>query len=177
MPKVKWGSISEQDINEAEVSQNYAGKIPPTGVYRFVLSRLKVGQSGEGNPKVVVMARLDGSWRKEHKKFNGCPLFDHIAVIQSQNFKVRALCDALGVTAKQFMNQTVTDEDDNILKIGTLKIHEEDLLIYISVQHVNDAEYGEQLRTARGGGYMPAPEDDDGEDGEDVPAEDDEDDE
>lgn len=161
MPKVKWESISEQDIDEAQTNQAYAGKVPPAGVYRFELRVLKTGESGEGNPKLVIGCFLDGSWRPEHKKYDGCPMWDHLAVIQSQNFKVRAFCDALGVTSKQFMTQTMTDEDDNILKIGTLKIKDEGLLIYAAVQKTNDPDYGEQIRPARGGGYMPAPEDDD----------------
>lgn len=173
MAKVKWGSISEQDIDQAEVSQSYAGKIPPTGVYRFILRRLKTGESGEGNPKLIIMGILDGTWRPEHKKYDGCPFFDHLAVIQSQNFKVRALCDALGVTSKQFMTQTVEDEDNNVLKIGTLKIKDEELLIYISVTKTNDPEYGEQLKPARGGGYMPAPADDEDDAGEDDAVDDD----
>lgn len=173
MPKVKWTSdISVEDIEEATSIQQYVGKIPPGGIYRFALRQCKTGTSNADNPKLINLWILDGSWRPEHKKFDGCPLWDHLAVTKETAFRVKALCDALGVSYKDFMTKMLVDEEKNVTKIGTLKVQGEDLLVCINVRRDEDPEYGERLVLGKGG-YSPVPEDEeDEEDGEEYDEED-----
>lgn len=162
MPKVKWGGdLNAEAINSAERREgDYAGDIPPKGVYRFKLRFSKKDKAKEsGNPKLVTLLVLDGSWKPEHKKYDGCPVWDHMPVTGKTAFRVRAYCDALNITADDFMGKMVIDDEGNIQKIGKLKVADEDLLVYVSVKPEKSTEYGDRLQLA--GGYLPFKEDDD----------------
>lgn len=168
MPKVKWGGdISVEDIDSAESGFTpYSGDIPTPGVYRFTLRHALQGKSTQGNPKIKWVWILDGSWKKEHKKYDGCPVFDEMPMTASSAFRAKAICAALGVSAKDIINNTVTDEDGYLTKIGKQTI-EEGLEVYIAVKQENDPDYGKRLRL-NGGGYLPL---DDAEDAEEDAAE------
>lgn len=122
MAKVKWGSgaASAEDIDNVDRSKNftpYEGPTPPAGVYRFWLKRLKKAESKAGNPKLTLHLELVP--RKdipEQKPYKGFFLVDDVPV--GVAFRVAAFCDAIGVTGKEFVQQTVVDEDGNIKKIG-----------------------------------------------------------
>lgn len=172
MPKAKWSNtdLDKDSIENAETrAGSYAGPLPPKGVYRFKLRYMKEGESKEGNPKIVILAVLDGTWRKEHKKYDGCPLFDHLPMLQSMAWRAKALCGALGVTAADLLNKTVVDEDGVITKIGNRAI-KEDMQLYISVRTDNSEGYDPKL-TVNGGGYMEAPDADEADDEGDGDAE------
>lgn len=175
MPKAKWSNsdLKPEDINEAEErAGSYAGPLPPKGVYRFKLRSMKQGESGAGNDKIVVFAVLDATWRPEHKKYNGAPLWDHMPLTKEQAWRSKALCAALGVTAADLLNKTVVDDDGYITKIGTKTI-KEDMPLFISVRTKHDEGYDPGLQV-NGGGYMEAPGDDDAEDAaaDEAPADD-----
>ena len=179
MPKVKWGGdIDQNAIDEAESrGAEYTGPIPPSGIYRFKLRWAKQDESGSGNPKLTSLLLLDGSWKPEHKKFDGCPLWDHMPVMGKTAFRVRAFCDALNVTSKDFMNKTVVDDDGMVQKIGSLTIADQDRLVLVKVKFDKDEEYGERIILAKGGGYQPFKEDEDEDEADsDSPDEDDDDD-
>lgn len=166
MPKVKWGG--DLDTNAIESAENrggeYAGDVPPKGVYRFKLRFSKKDKSKEGNPKLVNFLVLDGSWKPDHKKYDGCPLWDHMPVTKKTAFRVRAYCDALNIPADDFMGKMMIDDEGNVQKIGKLQIADKDLLVYAKVSKDDDPEYGERLIFGKGGGYLPFKEDDDDED-------------
>ena len=158
MPKAKWSNsdLTPDDINEAEEREgSYAGPLPPKGVYRFKLRTMKQGESGAGNDKIVIFATVDGSWRKEHQKFNGAPLWDHMPLTKEQAWRSKALCAALGVTAVDLLNKTVVDDDGYITKIGNKTI-KQDMPLYISVRTRTQEGYDPSL-VVNGGGYMDAP--------------------
>lgn len=160
MPKATWGSdIDADEIESAVGFTTYAGDIPKRGVYRFKLRRLKQGKAKSGNPKVSFMGLLDGTYRGDHKKFEGCPLFADVAVIKNQAAKLKALCAGLGVTAADFLNKSVVDEEGNITKIGVKKITE-GMLVYVSTHVGHDLNGEERLETA-GDGFLAAPDDSD----------------
>jgi hypothetical protein len=178
MPKTTWGSdLDEEAIESAESRTVYAGPLPPAGVYRFKLRWLKKAKSKQDNPMVRFFGLLDGTWKDDHSKFDGAPLFVDTAVMAQTAWRIKALVQGLGVTAKQFMTATVTDDEDppNILKIGTKKIVQ-DMVVYVHVKQEND-DKGNPRLTIVSGGFVPAPEEDGyvsttaepdgGEDGED----------
>lgn len=165
MPKATWGGgITADDIEKAESNgrQPYEGKLPKAGVYRFKLIQAKQEESKEGNPKLRSGWELDGSWKKEHEQYNGCPLWDHMPVMQSTAFRVKAFCLALGVTSKEFYGQTVVDDDGVVTKIGHRVIKDKDVYAYINVrvEGDEDGEREPQLRL-RGTGFLPKKDDED----------------
>lgn len=182
MPKAKWGSdLTVDDIENAESTNgSYTGPIPPSGVYLFTLKKMQKGTSKNDNPKVFMVWEMAKTGaKKDQKKWAGAPLFDHMPVGASSAFRAKALCAALGVTSKDFLNKTIIDEEDNITKIGNLKIEAGAIQAFINVKRESDADNGDRL-VLNGGGYLPMPEDsgdddsddadDDGEDdGEDNP--------
>lgn len=179
MPKVKWGGDLDQDaIDSAERREggDYTGDIPPKGVYRFKLRFSKKDKAKDsGNPKLTSLLVLDGSWKPEHKQYDGCPLWDHMPVTKKTAFRVRAYCDALNITSADFINKMVIDDEGNVQKIGKLKIADEDLLVLVSVKPEKNPEYGDRLQLA--GGYLPFKDEDDDDDDSDGDADDDTDDE
>lgn len=165
MPKVKWDSgITASDIDDAELRQGfvpYSGPMPKAGVYRFRLSSMKVGVSSSDNPKLVSIWHLDGSWKPDHKKYDGCPLFDHMPVTKETAWRSKALCAALGVSSVDFTNKVVKDADDNVTKIGKLTI-DGDVVVYANVRvQKATGEYDERLQLA---GYLAQPDEDEDED-------------
>jgi len=164
MPKATWGSdLDEEAIESAESRGVYAGDLPPAGVYRFKLKTLKKAKSKQGNPMVRFFGVIDGTWKDKHAKFDGAPLWVDTAVMESTAWRIKALVQGLGVTAREFMASTVTDDAEpeaNIIKIGKKKISE-GLEIYVNVKK-EDGENGERL-TVVGGGFIPAPDKDEDE--------------
>lgn len=168
MAKVKWGSIDESAIAEATTSLTYVGPLPKKGVYRFKLRSCQYTTSSNDNPMLKNLWLLDGSWRPEHEQYDGCPVWDNLPVMESTAFRVKAFCDALGVSYRDFLNKTIIDEDKNVKSIGSLKIQDEDLLVCLNVDVDDDPEYGERLVLARrGGSYIPVPDEDEDEDEDD----------
>lgn len=163
MPKAKWADISTDDIESAESSgrQPYEGSLPKAGVYRFRLIQAKQEKSQGGNDKLRTGWELDGSYKTEHEKYNGAPLWDHMPVMQSTAFRVKALCLALGVTSKDFYGATVTDEDGVVTKMGSRVFKDRDVFCYINVMVETDpdGQREDQLKL-RGVGYLPKKDDD-----------------
>jgi hypothetical protein len=157
MPKATWSNsdLNVNDINEAEEREgSYAGPLPTKGVYRFKLKSMKKGESAANNDKITIFVTVDGSWRPDHKKFNGAPMWDHMPLTKEQAWRAKALCAALGVSAADLLNKTVVDDDGYITKIGTKAI-KEGMPLYISVKTRSQEGYDPSLQV-NGGGYMPA---------------------
>jgi hypothetical protein len=172
MPKVKWGGDIDADaIEQAENNQGYNGPLPPSGVYRFSIKFMQRTMSSNNNPMVKILLLLDGKTdplKPEHERYHGCPVWEQIPVMKSTAFRIRELCDALNISAVDFMNKTIVDEDGNIQKIGSLKIADQDLLVTYKARQENDPEYGERLaRPKKGPGFLPFREDDEDDDKED----------
>jgi len=165
MPKVKWqGDLSTDDIDSAENrgGEEYIGPIPPSGIYQFKLRFAKKAQAQSGKPKLQILWLLDSTWKpSEHKKYDGCPLWDNMPVQKSTAWRIKAFCDALNITSAEFMNKMLVDDDGFVQKIGSLKIADTDLQVRIKVKFQDeDAEYPKSIRL-NGGGYLPFKEDED----------------
>lgn len=181
MPKAKWGSgddaLTAADIDSAKSSEftPYTGPIPLSGLYRFVVKQMKQGESDAGNPKLTTILELDGTWKPEHKRYEGCPLFDHMPVIKSAAWRVKAFCEAFGISSKEFYNSVLTDEDGRITKLASAG-EPAGLEVYINVKHVAaKGDWAEKIQL-NGAGYLPVdfdPEDDEAQTGDDTDAGDD----
>lgn len=178
MPKATWGDFSSSDIDNAETRQGYTpydGPIPRNGLYRFTTKLMKVGESQAGNPKIQTVLELDGSWKAEHKKFDGCPLFDNMPVMKSTAFRVKAFCEAYGITSKQFQTGIIKDEDGKITKLSVAG-DPAGIMVYINVvRRPATDQYAESIGL-NGTGYLPVDEAPDDEDADDQTGDADEDD-
>jgi hypothetical protein len=156
MPKVKWGGdLTLEDIEGAEVreSQAYTGPVPPSGVYRFLHQSSKKENSEAGNPKLRTIWKLDGSWKPEHKKYHGAPLFIHMPVTKSAAWRVKQFCDAIGVSYADFLTKMVVDDQNYVNKIGRVEIDDE-LTVFINVRKGPDNNGNDRIEPL-GGGYLP----------------------
>lgn len=158
MPKVKWGAadadelLSAQDIDEAQDSFTpYTGAIPPGGVYRFRLKRVKKVSFSTKNQGLKVLCELDGSWKPEHAQFDGCPLWDQVVYTKSSAGFVKAFALAIGATSQDMIKAVVVDAEDVVTSIGPVKLDGENL-VYIAVRV---GSYNDQARLEIAGtGYI-----------------------
>lgn len=172
MPKAVWGAgdnmLTADDINsaeQAETRKRYSGELPPAGTYRFIIQSLKKGESEAGNAKVVVMATLDGTWQPNHKKFDGAPVFQHLALTKANAVQVRNFLDAIGATAEDLLNKSVVDENDRITKLGATVGDPSGLMVYINVQHSKTSDkYPNKRLEVMYAGYLPVTDDEGDED-------------
>lgn len=125
MPKAKWGAgdaaLTADDINNAEVVEprvRYSGELPPPGTYRWTIEAMQKAESSNGNDKVVIRMSLDGDWQPNHKKYNGCPVWHHLALTKANAQQVRNFLDAIGGTSADLLNNTIVDENGYISKLG-----------------------------------------------------------
>lgn len=168
MPKAKWGAgdnpLTAEDIDNAEVPETrirYSGELPPPGTYRFTLGRIKKAVSNAGNDKIVIMAFLDGSWRRNHKQYDGAPVFQHLALTAANAPQVRNFLDAISATSKDLLNGTLTDENDYITKLGNIG-DPEGIQVYITVQHSKTTpEYPNKRLEVAYAGYIMVDDSDD----------------
>lgn len=177
MPKATWGDFSSADIDSAEQREGftpYSGPLPRAGLYRFTAKFMKKGQSNTGNPKMQILWELDGSWKPEHKKYDGCPLWDNMPVMKSTAWRVRAFCDALGLSSKEFQTKILTDEEGKVTKLGSLG-DPAGLQVYVNVSRRPASEGYDESLQLNGSGYLAVDEDAD-EDADEAASDDDDDD-
>ena len=162
MGKVKWGGgISQDAIDEVDTSKQftpYDGPTPPNGVYRFVVKVLRKASSNAGNPQLQIGLELvPRSDRPDQKPFKGYFMMDFIPVMDSTAWRLRPFLDAIGVTSKEFVNGTMTDEDDNITKIGKKVV--KGTLVAVSIKDGQDQKGNSRKEV---GQYIPVVDDEAG---------------
>jgi hypothetical protein len=141
MPKITWAAkddeevLSASDIDDAEDNgfTPYTGDIPPGGVYRFRIRRFKYTEFGSGNQGFNNLFELDGSWKPNHEKYDGCPLWDRVVMTKAAASFAKAFAAALGVTSEDLVSRVVVDEDNVVTKIGKKTI-KEGMPLYIAVK-------------------------------------------
>jgi hypothetical protein len=164
MPKATWGSgdqaLSAADIDGAKSNEfsPYSGPIPPAGLYRFIVKQMKQGLSAAGNPKLQIVMELDGTWKSNHKKFDGCPLFDNMPVMKSTAFRVKAFCEAFGISSKQFQTGIITDESGKVTKLS-IAGDPNGLEVYVNVSKRPATDQYQESLQLNGTGYLPISDD------------------
>jgi hypothetical protein len=137
MAKVTWGgaelesALSDYEADEQQY-ESYDGERPPKGLYRWNIRMEKTISSGGFN-QLIVHLTLDPH-NSRTNQYKGYYCRDYIIVKEdgSTAFRVRPLLDAMGVTAKQFRQQTLSNPTDRttnndqkieeVVKIGPVKI-------------------------------------------------------
>lgn len=162
MPKVKsWGvtdgdKLTEKDLKSASADLGYTGPLPPAGMYRFIIKRMKRAKfpSGEG---ISILALLDGKWKDEHKKYDGAELWDQVVMTRQSASFVKGFADSIGVSYADLLTGVVVDENDIVTKIGS-KDTTKPITVFVNVRH--DAYNGETRIKKKGTGYQAPREDD-----------------
>lgn len=170
MPKAKWGSgdapLTSADIDSAEQLETrtrYSGEVPPGGTYRWTIQSLKGDTSAKGNDKVVVFLALDGTWKANHKQYDGAPVWHHLALTTGNAAFVKNFLDAIGATSKDLMDNALIDEAGYITKLGRVG-DPSGIQVYATVQRrKTTAEYPDAAIELAYGGYIPINEDDEAE--------------
>lgn len=171
MPKAKWGSgedaLTTDDLEGAEYQQyeRYTGEVPPSGVYRVLLRRLRKVEFNSGSQGLKVFLVVDGSWKQEHKRYDGAPIWDQKVFTKPSAPFVRNFADALGVSYKDLLNNMVIDEDGYVVKIGRQAIADQDLILFVDTRR--EMYEGNPSLKVRGTGYLIGMEDEDGDSGDD----------
>lgn len=167
MPKAKWGNtdLTADAIDEVEPDQfkRYTG--PPLvgngpAVYKVRVGRLKKAESKAGNDKIQFMGFVDGSWRPEVKRYDGAPIFDDIPLTSGAVRRVKAFCDALGVSGRDLLERVVTTDDGVILKIGSKVVGGDNAKPFYIIVDCEVDRNGDNPRVRpRFTGYLPLDED------------------
>lgn len=126
MPKVAWG-LGADEIEQVQSTgfTPYEGPLVPRGVYTFAI-KAKIAKSKNDNPMIKVLLILDGEASSEKdetkKQYDGAPIWDNVVVMDKTAWKVKQFCEGLGVSSSDFANRTIKNDDDEIVKIGNVKL-------------------------------------------------------
>jgi hypothetical protein len=145
MPKATWGAgenaLKPEDIADAErpeVRTRYSGELPPAGTYRFLLQSIKKDVSEAGNDKFVILATLDGTWRRNHGQYDGAAVFQHLAFTAKNKVNVANFLDAIGAKPEDPFKSLV-DERGYVTKLGTVG-DPNGLMVFANVRHSETSE-------------------------------------
>lgn len=184
MPRVRWSGLDAGDVDSFDRDSQikpYTGPVPPDDLYLWAV---KVLQFREGdrtkNQQLRVGLELvprSGSDYKHERKFKGYFTMDFIPMADNTAFRYVPLLDVLGVTGKDLVNSTITDEDGNVKKIGPYRHDGKALVLAQLVQEVDQNGNPKAQKNVKGGAYFEPPEDaeyeeDDDDDDDDLPEDD-----
>lgn len=166
MPKAKWGAgnnpLTQEDLAGTAVPEQrtrYSGELPPAGTYRWTIQSMKKGVADSGNDKIVILALLDGSWRRNHKQYEGAPVFQHLAFTKPNAENVAAFINAIGATAQDPYN-SIVDENGYITKFGSIG-DPAGIQVYANVKHnVPTDKHPNKRLEVDYAGWMPVLDDD-----------------
>lgn len=141
MGKMSWNvkgaevdAVEPQDSDET--FEPYEGPIPPNNsVLQAALKWARVAefQSGNGGLKLLMeVSEPEGP----KARYNGCPIFEQLVDVDSQDWKIRQFLDAIGATGKDWDN-CVSEMDGNnevIVKFGKVKASGLTLRVQTSVE-------------------------------------------
>lgn len=145
MGKMSWNVKGQQvdDVEPQEPSEEfepYDGPIPPNNsILQVTLKWARVAEFGSGNGGLKLLMEVtepDGA----KAKYNGCPIFENLVDIDSQDWKIRQWLDAIGGTGADW-DACVTEKDgDNevITKFGKVKASGLTLRVQTMVDTYND---------------------------------------
>lgn len=179
MPRVTWSGLDAGDVDGFDRDSQikpYAGPIPPDGMYMWAV---KVLQHREGdrqkNPQLRVGLELvprSGSDYRGERKYKGYFTMDFIPMADNTAFRYVPLLDVLGVTGKDLVNNTITDEDGNIKKIGRYRHDGKALVMAQLVQEMDQNGNPKAQKNIKGGAYFEPPKGEEYEEDDDLPEDD-----
>lgn len=123
MPKVNWG-VSAGDVDAFDRDSQYkpyAGPAVPNGVYRMRVKSAKRIAAAQGKyPQLRLGLELVPRNAAE-RKFKGFFITAYLPVMNKTQFRYVPFLDAIGVSANDFTQRTVADEEGDIKRIGQWK--------------------------------------------------------
>lgn len=166
MPKVKW-SLDTDEPDELEVGGFYDGEVPPQGVYQVVLKRLSLKENRNGDDMFSGLLEIREPKGSPKAKYNGYGFwFNQNVTKQGAPFLKNFLVHGLGVTWKDFLTKTVTEDDDRptkVVKIGKVTIEDNEIEMRVSARRGKDRDSNPQLENPR---FLPPRDEDEDEDWE-----------
>jgi hypothetical protein len=148
--RLKWG-LDKEDISDDAVGfEPYTGSLPPRGVYRLRIGKMSTQMSSNDNPMLVCLWVIDHDDADSRSVYNGCPVWDNVVATKKSAFRVARFRRAIGVTELDLLNRTMIDDDDNVTKIGRIKVPGLQVLALLAIE--NSEEYGERVRVDQ---YLP----------------------
>lgn len=142
MPRARWG-ISAGDIDEFDRDSQfklYKGPIPPNAVYLWKIKVLKfVSGTREKHPQLRIGLELVPRSGHDEKRFAGYFIMSFRAITPKSNMFYVPFLDAIGVSGTDFAENTITDEEGNVKKIGRWRNTGEQL-IYAQLKDGQDAD-------------------------------------
>jgi hypothetical protein len=170
MPKVKWGGkelqerLENYDGDQDAQYRPYDGPPPKAGMYLFEAKRVKYNISPGNFPRLQVFLELTPRpGRPDEKKYDKFFILDGIIVKEdgSTDFRIRPFLDAIGVSVRDFLTNTITSAEDPevVTKIGKFKM-DKPFPIMGSIRPQRDSDYYDIK-------YYPMPDDAAGDDTDD----------
>lgn len=152
MPKVKW-SLGSSEPDDLEVGGFYDGEVPPQGVYHVVLKRLSLKENRNGDDMFSGLLEIREPADSPKSKYNGYGFwFNQNVTSQGAPFLKNFLVNGLGVTWKDFITRTITESEDRptpVVKIGRVKIEDEEIPMRVSAKRGKDLQGNPQLENPR----------------------------
>lgn len=130
MAKVMWGSAAKDlqtamenfDPDEnASGYTNYNGPEPKKGTYPYKIVRAEKTESKNGFPQFILHLEMDPEL-EHHMKYKGHYLRDYMTFTPDTAFRTRPFLDAIGATPAELIGKTVTNADDEVMKIGRVAV-------------------------------------------------------
>lgn len=120
MPKANWG-VSARVIDDWDRSSQYTpydGPIPRDGVYAWHIKSFRYVAGTKGKyPQLRVGLELFPRVRAD-EKYDGFYTMLFLPITEATAFRYVPLLDALGIRSRDFEDNTITDSDGNITRIG-----------------------------------------------------------
>lgn len=146
MGKMSW-NVKGADVDSVEPKEDgetfepYEGPIPPNNSVlqaRLKWARVAEFQSGSGGLKLLMeVEEPDGP----KAKYNGCPIFENLVDIDSQDWKIRQWLDAIGAEGRDWDNCVSADDgngNEAITKFGRVKADGLTLRVQTMIDTYND---------------------------------------
>lgn len=123
MPKVNWGINAETIDNFDRDSQfkPYDGPLPPDrAVFQFRVKQVKyIAGTREKNPQLRAGLELvPRRSNPDDRRYKGYYITAFMAITERNEFAYVPFLDALGVSATDFTNRTISNEQGDIKRIG-----------------------------------------------------------
>lgn len=122
MPRARWG-IRAGDVDDFDRDSQYSpytGPTPPNAVYEWLVKVLKyIPGTRDKHPQLRVGLELvPREDNRDERQYAGYFCMAFLPITEKTAFRYVPFLDAIGVSGREFIERTVTDEDGNIKKIG-----------------------------------------------------------
>lgn len=121
MPTANWG-ITKRDFDSFDREKQfkpYTGPIPPSGaVFTWKIKVLKFFPATNEKTAQLRIGLELVPMRKEDNKYKGYFVMTFRSVTPKTQFNYVPFCDAIGVTATDFIDRTNRNQEGDILRIG-----------------------------------------------------------